>query len=96
MGYRSRLLYWEAVADVERHDPGQQGPVLTLWAAVVAERLGFNPDEALVKSCEPDDLAERAFALYERPRPDIPAGKKGWGAKGTLDLQLIPSLEPAK
>ena len=24
-----------------------RAPVLTLWAAVVAERLGFNPDEAL-------------------------------------------------
>ena len=24
-----------------------RAPVLTLWAAIVAERLGFNPDEAL-------------------------------------------------
>ncbi len=24
-----------------------RAPVLTLWAAVVAERLGFDPDEAL-------------------------------------------------
>ena len=48
--------------------------------------------ETLAKACEPDDLAERAFALYERFRPEIPAGKKGWGAKGTLDLGLIRSL----
>ena len=157
-----------------------RAPVLTLWAAVVAERLGFSPDEALslgkavaglnaqtkgralgifeakpealpqarqrkrgeefwVKLCgrpvpakntdqgvravsgekpiepdgvarylrqkfgddldsvreamkvlakawKPDDLADRAFALYESFRPEIPAGKKGWGVKGTLDL----------
>ena len=167
-----------------------RAPVLTLWAAVVAERLGFNPDEALslgkavaglnaqakgralgifeakpeavrqarqrergedfwvrlcgrpvpakntdqgvravsgdkpidpasvarylsqkfgddldsvkgametlAKTCDPDDLAERAFALYEAFRPEIPRGKKGWGAKGTLDLGLIRSLAKSK
>jgi len=52
--------------------------------------------EALSKAREPDDLAERAFALYERFRPEIPGGKKGWGAKGTLDLGLIRSLASAK
>jgi hypothetical protein len=25
-------------------------------------------------------------------RPDIPAGKKGWGARGDLDLGLIGRL----
>lgn len=163
-----------------------RAPVLTLWAAVVAERLGFNPDEglslgkavaglnaqakgralgifeakrdtvsrakqrkrggefwvtlcgrpipakntdrgiravsgdkpidpdgvsrylsqrfghglnsakeamqALAGAFPPDDLEERAFALYEAFRPSIPGGKKGWGAKGTLDLTLIRSL----
>lgn len=48
--------------------------------------------EALAKACGPDDLAEQAFALYERFRPEIPVGKKGWGAKGTLDVGLIRSL----
>lgn len=52
--------------------------------------------EVLARSCEPNDLAERAFALYERFRPQIPRGKKGWGAKGTLDLGLICSLTSAK
>jgi hypothetical protein len=52
--------------------------------------------EALAKACGPDDLAERAFALYERFRPEIPGGKKGWGVKGTLDLGLIRSLAAAK
>lgn len=40
----------------------------------------------------PDDLAGAAYSLYERFRPHIPPGKRGWGAKGTLDLKLIRSL----
>jgi hypothetical protein len=46
----------------------------------------------LARAHEPDDLAERAFRLYERFRPQIAAGKRGWGQKGTLDLELIESL----
>ena len=33
-----------------------------------------------------------AYRLYERFRPAIPEGKKGWGAKGDLDLGLIGRL----
>jgi hypothetical protein len=40
----------------------------------------------------PKELAERCFGLYERFRPAIPAGVKGWGAKGDLDLGVIASL----
>jgi len=52
--------------------------------------------EALAKAFPPDDLSKRAFALYERFRPQIPSGKKGWGAKGTLDLELIRSLAKSR
>lgn len=52
--------------------------------------------EALARAFEPDDLAERAFALYETFRPEIPRGKSGWGVKGLLDLRLIRSLASAK
>ena len=48
--------------------------------------------EVLAKASSPDDLAEQAYALYEAFRPQIPGGRKGWGAKGTLDLGLIRSL----
>jgi len=27
-------------------------------------------------------LRRKAYALYERFRPEIPTGKNGWGAKG--------------
>mgnify|MGYP002260896912 CR=1 FL=1 len=29
-------------------------------------------------------------------RPEIPEGKKGWGAKGNLDLDRVRSLGPAE
>ena len=47
---------------------------------------------SLAAGFEPEDLAEAAYSLYERFRPKIPPGKRGWGAKGTLDLGLIRSL----
>ncbi len=48
--------------------------------------------EALAKSYPPAQLETVAFSLYERFRPEIPEGKKGWGAKGELDLDRITSL----
>lgn len=48
--------------------------------------------EKLAKAYDPDDLEEAGFGLYEDFRPDIPGGKRGWGAKGTLDLSAIPKL----
>jgi hypothetical protein len=48
--------------------------------------------EALARSMTPAELETRGFALYEKFRPQIPEGKKGWGAKGELDLDLIRSL----
>jgi hypothetical protein len=41
----------------------------------------------------PKELNDKGFALYERFRPAIPNGVRGWGAKGELDLKLIRSLE---
>ena len=46
----------------------------------------------LAKAYRPQELAHDAYRLYERFRPDIPEGKKGWGAKGDLDLGLIGRL----
>ena len=48
--------------------------------------------ESLAKSFPPRELAARAFSLYERFRPSIPEGVRGWGAKGSLDLASIRSL----
>jgi len=46
----------------------------------------------LANSRTPKALAGEAFHLYERFRPSVPAGTRGWGAKGTLDLEAIGKL----
>jgi hypothetical protein len=43
----------------------------------------------VARALQPKELAERAYPLDEQFRPDIPGGKRGWGAKGDLDLGLI-------
>lgn len=48
--------------------------------------------EQLAKAFPPKQLGLKAFDLYEKFRPEIPEGKKGWGAKGELDLDYIRSL----
>ena len=45
--------------------------------------------ERLAASMPPDELNRVGFRLYERFRPEVPAGTKGWGAKGVLDLARI-------
>ena len=48
--------------------------------------------QALAKAYKPDELVNIAYKMYEKFRPNVPAGEKGWGAKGGLDLGLIRSL----
>jgi hypothetical protein len=48
--------------------------------------------QALAKAYKPKELAVAAYHLYEQFRPEIPAGVKGWGAVGDLDLDRIESL----
>ena len=62
------------------------------------QKFGDDFDEAraalekLAKAFTPRQLESKAYALYEKFRPAIPEGKKGWGAKGELDLDYIRSL----
>lgn len=48
--------------------------------------------EKLAKAYTPKQLESKAYSLYEKFRPEIPEGTKGWGAKGELDLDYIRSL----
>jgi hypothetical protein len=60
----------------------------------------FGPDlddaraamEHLAKALTPAQLKLEGFGLYEKFRPQIPEGKKGWGARGVLDLDKVRSL----
>jgi hypothetical protein len=58
------------------------------------EDLGDVKDglRGLANSFKPEILTTEAYRLYERFRPSIPEGEKGWGVKGVLDLKLIQSL----
>lgn len=47
---------------------------------------------ALAKSYPPDKLGSEAYSLYEKIRPQVPGGMKGWGAKGYFDLNLLRQL----
>ena len=44
---------------------------------------------ALARSLPVDELAASAYRLYEEFRPAVPAGVRGWGAAGVLDLERI-------
>lgn len=48
--------------------------------------------QKLARAFTPRQLESKAYGLYEKFRPQIPEGKKGWGAKGELDLGQIRSL----
>jgi len=48
--------------------------------------------QTLAGSLPPTELDHSAYALYEKFRPKIPEGTKGWGAAGELDLAYIRSL----
>jgi len=48
--------------------------------------------QKLARAFPPRQLEKKAYGLYEKFRPEIPEGKKGWGARGELDLDYIRSL----
>jgi len=48
--------------------------------------------EALAACVPPELLNQEGFHLYERFRPEVPSGERGWGAKGILDFAKIRAL----
>jgi hypothetical protein len=70
-------------ASVERYLSGKFGPSLEATRRAMANLAGALP---------PRELAARAYALYEKFRPEIPPGVSGWGAAGVLDLDAIELL----
>jgi hypothetical protein len=66
--------------------------------AYLKQKFGENYEDAraamekLAKAYTPKQLEGKAYDLYEKFRPEIPEGTKGWGAKGELDLNYIRSL----
>jgi hypothetical protein len=73
----------ETPASVERYLAQKFGPSLPDVETAMRD---------LAKAYPPKRLAVIGFDLYERFRPEIPEGVKGWGAKGALDLAKIRSM----
>jgi hypothetical protein len=48
--------------------------------------------EKLAGAYSPDELSDEAYSLYEKFRPLVPGGRRGWGAQGELDLDYLRSL----
>lgn len=46
----------------------------------------------LARAYAPKALSECAYDLYVEFRPNVPTGKKGWGAKGRLSLRKIANM----
>jgi len=70
-------------ASVLRYLEGNFGESLEAARTAMAE---------LASSYGPDQLQYVAYSLYERFRPQIEPGRRGWGQKGTLDIALVRSL----
>lgn len=74
------------------HDkPALPGPAHAYVKRAFGERLAEvrGAMQTLAASLPPDELNRTGFRLYEQFRPEVPAGAKGWGAKGVLDLDRI-------
>lgn len=52
----------------------------------------YDAMKRLARSMSKGELSARAYALYEDFRPEVPAGTRGWGATGRLDLDRIRSM----
>ncbi len=82
------------VRAVVKDKPVQPDKVRTYLESTFGHDLGAVRDAMaqLAGAFEADELAAAASGLYERFRPEIPRGRRGWGAKGTLDLNFVRSL----
>ena len=55
-------------------------------------KVDFRRCGCIQTAAKPEDLAAVSRDLYDKFRPEIPRGRRGWGAKGELDLDYIRSL----
>jgi hypothetical protein len=84
----------DGVRAVVKDKPVEAGPV----EVYLAKKFGEHLEDVraamaeLAASFGPEELSEAAYGLYERFRPEIAGGRRGWGQKGALDLALIRSL----
>ena len=75
----------------DKGKPASARSVQSYIAKAFGDRLGEARAamEALAASLPPEELNRVGFRLYERFRPDVPAGAEGWGAKGELRVERV-------
>ncbi len=84
----------EGARAVVKDKPVDPKSVETYLAKAFGESLALAREamEQLAKAFTAEEIGSRAFGLYEKFRPRIAAGQRGWGQKGTLDLRAIRGL----
>ena len=84
----------DGVRAVAGADPIEPAPVEAYLRSKFGEHLSAVREamEKVAASYTSVGLTDQAFSLYEVFRPKIPSGKRGWGHKGELDIDLIHSL----
>jgi hypothetical protein len=88
----------DGIRAVVKDKPINPGKVETYLAGKFGDDLAAVREAMteLANAAEPEDLAASAYAFYEQFRPEIPEGRRGWGAKGELDLDFLRSLAEAE
>jgi hypothetical protein len=84
----------DGVRAVVKDKPIDPRSVETYFGKAFGESLAAVREamERLAKAYNPCELDVRAFGLYEKFRPKIASGQRGWGQKGKLDLGIIREL----
>jgi hypothetical protein len=49
--------------------------------------------EDVANSYPAQEIGKIAYSLYQKFRPKVPDGVKGWGAKGVLDIRSMQALK---
>lgn len=87
----------EGLRALDKGKPGDLERIERYLAGKFKDRLE-EAREAMLElagAFPPEELHRRGFRLYEQFRPSVPAGERGWGAVGELDLAAIRALRPA-
>jgi hypothetical protein len=84
----------DGVRAVERGRPADPERALRYLQGKFGESLASTERamRLLASSFPPDQLDVEAYSLYERFRPVVEKGKRGWGAEGVLDLDKVLGL----
>jgi hypothetical protein len=77
-------------------EPGSPDQVERYLVGKFKDRLddAWRAMAELAASYPPEELHRRGFRLYEAFRPAVPAGERGWGAAGELELGKVRGLKP--